>query len=369
MSDTNNKKIPVYRPSLAGNERRYVNQCLKSTWISSKGEFLSKFEEKFVDFTGSKYAVAVSNGTTALHLAILALGIGSGDEVIVPTLTYISSVNVIAYAGAKPVFVDSEANAWQIDPTDIEKSITRRTKAIIVVHLYGHPCEMNSIMEIARRHHLFVIEDCAEAFGSLYHGRHVGNFGDIATFSFFGNKTITTGEGGMVTTKNQHLRNRVVHFRGQGLAANREYWHDVVGYNYRMTNVCAAIGLAQLENAAKLIARKRAVAEWYQQFLHGLPVVFQPESPGNKNSYWMCSIVAKNEKIRDGLRALLKNSGIETRPFFNPVHLMPMYDQGESFPVAERLSKTGMNLPSYPGLRQSDVKFVCQTIRNFFIDG
>ncbi len=210
-------KIPVYKPSLAGNEKKYVNACLDSTWISSKGRFIAEFEQKFASYIQGSYATTVSNGTVALHLALLTLGIGPGDEVIVPTLTYIASVNAIAYVGATPVFVDSLEQTWQVDPEDIKRKITSKTRAILIVHLYGQPCEMDAIVKIAKDHNLFLIEDCAEAFGSKYKGRHVGTFGHIATFSFFGNKTLTTGEGGMVVTEDPLLFDRAVCLKGQGL--------------------------------------------------------------------------------------------------------------------------------------------------------
>ena len=223
--------IPVYQPFLNGNEKKYVNECLDTSWISSKGEFVSEFESQFAKYIGSNYAVSVCNGTVAIHLALLALGIGPGDEVIVPSLTYIASVNAITYTGAVPVFVDSLQDTWQMNPEDILKKITTKTRAIMVVHLYGHPCEMDEICSIAKKYDIYIIEDCAEAIGSKYKGQMVGSFGDIAAFSFFGNKTITTGEGGMVVTNDQTLHDRASHFKGQGLAKYREYWHDVIGYN------------------------------------------------------------------------------------------------------------------------------------------
>jgi len=207
------KKIPIYQPSLKGNEKKYVNDCLDSTWISSKGKYIPMFEENFAKYIGSKHATAVCNGTIALHLALLTLGIGPGDEVIVPTLTYIASVNAISYTGATPVFVDSVESTWQMDPDDVQKKITPKTKAIMAVHLYGHPCDLKKLQEIAKKNRLFLVEDCAEAIGTKYNGKHVGTFGDIAAFSFFGNKTITTGEGGMVVTNDKTLYNRAVHLR------------------------------------------------------------------------------------------------------------------------------------------------------------
>ncbi len=358
-------KIPVYQPSLTGNEKRYVNECLDSTWISSKGRFINKFETRFADYIGIQHATGVCNGTVAIHLALLALGIGEGDEVIVPTLTYIASVNAIAYTGATPVFVDSLEDTWQMDSEDVRKKITSKTRAIMVVHLYGHPCEMESLVPIARENNLFIVEDCAEAFGSLYKGRHVGVFGDISTFSFFGNKTITTGEGGMVVTNDDRLYERAVHFKGQGLAKNGEYWHDVIGFNYRMTNICAAIGLAQLEQADAFIRRKIELAGKYREAFEKTSVTFHSASGDIRHSYWMISILAKDAADRERIRAHLKEKQIETRPLFYPAHTMPMYlRQGdEVFPVARNLSCRGINLPSWPGLSDAQVEYVADCVK------
>ena len=265
-------KYPVYQPSLSGNEKKYVMECLDSTWISSKGKFINQFEENFSEYLGIKYSASVSNGTVALHAALLALGIGKGDEVIVPTFTYIASVNSISYAGAAPVFVDSKEDTWQMDPEDVKNKITAKTKAVMAVHLYGDTCEMDELVNICKEFNLYLIEDTAEAFGSKYNGKFAGTFGDISTFSFFGNKTITTGEGGMVSTNSKELYDLVLRLKGQGLAAGREYYHDVVGYNYRMTNICAAIGCAQLENATGIITKKRKIADWYNNQLNDLPL-------------------------------------------------------------------------------------------------
>lgn len=360
-------KIPVYQPSLTGNEKKYVNDCLDSNWISSKGKYVSEFEKKFAEYNQVKYATTVSNGTVALHLAMVALGIGTDDEVIVPTLTYIASVNTIAYTGATPVFVDSVESTWQIDPEDVKRKITPKTKAIMVVHLYGHPCDMDAIMAIAKEHDLFVIEDCAEAFGSKYKGQYVGTFGHISTFSFFGNKTITTGEGGMVVTNDQTLYQRCVHFKGQGLAEHRQYWHDVIGFNYRMTNICAAIGLAQLEQADAFIAKKRQIADWYKDGLKDLPLNVHQEAEDCVHTYWMVNIVLDDDRQRDPLREQLANEGIETRPMFYPVHTMPMYSQKfQRHPVAEDLGWRGINIPSWPGLSENDVKLICESIKVYF---
>jgi perosamine synthetase len=360
-------KYPVYQPSLTGNEKKYVNECLDSTWISSKGKFIGEFESAFKSYVGARHAATVSNGTVAIHLALLALGIGPGAEVIVPTLTYIASVNAIAYTGATPVFCDSLKSTWQMDPDDVRRKITPRTRAILAVHLYGQPCEMDELVKIAREHDLFLVEDCAEAFGSLYKGRHVGIFGDIGTFSFFGKKTLTTGEGGMVVTGDDTLYDRMVHFKGQGLAKYREYWHDVIGYNYRMTNICAAIGLAQLEQADSFLAKKRQIAAWYRLELEGSPVTLHDELGDVRHSFWMISILVREAADRDPLREVLRARGIETRPLFYPVHSMPMYSSAfQRHPVAEDLGWRGINLPSYPELREESVKEICGVIKAYF---
>ena len=366
----NKFKIPIYQPDLSGNEKKYVNECLDTSWISSRGRFVTEFENHFAQRIGVSHAASVCNGTVAIHLALLALGIGPGDEVIVPTLTYIASANAIAYTGATPVFVDSLASSWQIDPADVRRHITPRTKAIMPVHLYGQSCDMDAILAIAAEHKLFVVEDCAEAFGTLYKGRHVGTFGDISTFSFFGNKTITTGEGGMVVTNDKTLSERSRHYKGQGLAAHREYWHDVIGYNYRMTNVAAAIGLAQLERADELIDKKRRLAELYREALSGLPVEMQAEQVDTRHSYWMISVLVKDPELRDPLRAHMAADGIETRPLFYPVHTMPMYDRSyRRHPVAEDLAWRGMNLPSWPGLQPEQVKTIAASMASFLTRG
>lgn len=361
------KKIPVYAPRLSGNEKEYVIDCLNSTWISSKGKYLTLFEDSFKNFLDVKYATTVANGTLAIHLALIALGIGEGDEVIVPTLTYVASVNAIKYTGATPVFIDSLKSTWQMDPEDVKRKITSNTKAIMAVHLYGHPCEMDSLKEICVKNGLFLVEDCAEAIGTSYKGKKVGTFGDIAAFSFFGNKTITTGEGGMVVTNDETLYDRSIHFKGQGLAKHRQYWHDVIGYNYRMTNICAAIGLAQMEQIDEFIRRKREIAELYIKELKDTKVELHLEQEYVYHSYWMCSILTPNADSRDTLRDYLDNHGIETRPLFYPVHTMPMYStKFQKHPIAENLGWRGINLPSYPDLSDEDVIEICRLIKEFY---
>lgn len=360
-------KYPVYQPSLTGNEKKYVNECLDSTWISSKGKFLGEFEEKFAKFIGTDYATSVCNGTVAVHLALLALGIGEGDEVIVPTFTYIASANPVLVVNAKPVFVDSLEDTWQMSPKDIEAKITEKTKAIIVVHLYGHPCDMDEIMRIAKEHDLYVIEDCAEAIGTKYKGQTVGSFGDIGCFSFFGNKTMTCGEGGMVVTSDATLADRLRRYKNQGNAKYREYWNDILGFNYRMTNIQAAIGLAQLEQVEHFINKKRQIANWYMEKLKDLPLEFNKEGENMFHTYWMVSCLVEKAGMRDKLREYLKINGIETRPTFYPIHTMPVYvHEFSKHKVAENIALRGMNLPSYPALEHDDVIEICSVIRKFF---
>lgn len=361
------EKIPVYQPCLYGNEKKYVNQCLDSNWISSKGEFISKFEKKFSEFIGVSNATSVCNGTVAIHLALLACRIQPGDEVIVPSFTYVASINTIVQAGATPVFVDSLPDTWQIDPDDVLRKLTPKTRAVMAVHLYGHPCDMHSLVTICRDNNLLLIEDCAEAFGSYYQGKHVGTFGDVATFSFFGNKTLTTGEGGMVITNHATIHDHAVNLKNQGVSPTVQYWHDQLGYNYRMTNICAAIGLSQMEYIDEILAKKREIAKWYTNELQQLPLITHKEIGDVKHSYWMCSILLDEAKHRDSLRKHLDKSGIETRPTFYPAHLFPMYASPlASHPVAESIGTRGINLPSWPGLTHEQVVMIASKIREYF---
>lgn len=360
-------KFPVYQPSLKGNERKYVNDCIDTNWLSWQGRYVKEFEQGFASYINVGYASATCNATVALHLALVALGVGPDDEVIVPTLTYVASANAIVYCGAKPVFVDSLPDTWQIDPADVRRKITPKTKAIMAVHIYGHPCEMDELKTIAKEHNLFLVEDAAEGFGSKYKGKYTGNFGDVSIFSFFGNKTITTGEGGMVVTNNKTIYDRVQLYKGQGLARYREYWHEVVGFNYRMTNVAAAIGLAQLERADELISKKIELAHWYDELLADLPVTLHSPVGDVVHTYWMYSILTRNADERVLLRNFLKEHGVETRPVFHPVHTMPMYSGNyHPFTVAEDLGWRGINLPSYPDLSRENVEEICGVIRQYY---
>jgi len=363
------RRIPVSEPLLGGNEEKYVMECVRSSWISSLGRFIPEFEEKFAGFCGSKHGVAVMNGTVALHLALAALGIRQGDEVIIPDLTFVATANVVAYLGARPVFVDSEPGTWNIDPAKISAAVTKKTKAIIPVHLYGHPCDMDPIMEIARKHSLLVIEDAAEAHGAEYKGRKVGSIGDVGCFSFYGNKIITTGEGGICVTADSKLADRMRFLKDHAMDPVRKYWHPEIGYNFRMTNIQAAIGVAQLEQAGKFIEQKRKNARLYSSLLQGVRgITLQPEMPWAKSVYWMHSVLVDEKKFgcsRDELAKQLKIKGIDSRPFFYPMHQLPPYQNGFSdndFPIASNLSRTGINLPSSVKLTGNDIKYVCSAI-------
>jgi perosamine synthetase len=365
--------IPVAEPALVGNEKAYVNDCLETNWISSNGKYISRFESEFADFCGVKHAVACCNGTAALHLALLAAGIGQGDEVIVPTLTFVATANAVIYCGAEPVFVDSEPETWNINPKKIEECITPATKAIIAVHLYGHPSDMDTIINIADRHDLVVIEDAAEAHGAQYKGKKAGSLGNMGTFSFYGNKIITTGEGGMVVTDDEAMARKICLLRGQSMDPNRRYWFPEIGYNYRMTNIVAAIGLAQLEKIEWHLKRRREIAQLYMEHFSSLDALrMQPELPRIRNAFWMSSFVL-SEYVpisRDQFANRLKVSGIDTRPFFPPMHQLPMYKnatQANSFPVADRLAKNGINLPSHANLNEDDIVYIAESVKRLLL--
>lgn len=365
------KFIPVYQPSITSLEREFLIEAFDSSWISSKGKFIDRFEKDFSNFTGAKHSCVVSNGTVAIHLALLALGVGEGDEVIVPTFTYIASVNAIRYVGATPVFADSNAKDFQIDIDSVKKAITPKTKAIMIVHLYGHPCDVRPFKKLAESQNLKIIEDAAEAFGTYIGKSHAGTLGDISTFSFFGNKTITTGEGGMVISNDKHLIDRVRLLKGQAVSPTKEYWHEEVGYNYRMTNLQAAIGCAQLERSTEILKKKRAVASYYKNNLDKENIKFLYEGSDLKNSFWMCTIQVQTAEIRNSLRIFLKENNVDTRPGFPLVHTMPMYQDlpsaKQDFSSAQFLSETTMNIPSWPDLTDEQLSFIVEQINSFFL--
>lgn len=358
--------IPVAEPNLSGNELKYVKDCIETGWISSIGEYVKKFEEGFSKYCGTKYGIAVANGTVALHLALEALGIKKGDEVIIPALTFVATANAVKYTGAKPIFIDSEPRTWNMNPAKIEEKISSKTKAIIPVHLYGHPCDMDRIKEIAEKHNLAIIEDAAEAHGAEYKGKKVGSLSTISCFSFYGNKILTSGEGGMCLTNDERLAEKIGQLKDHGMSKERRYYHPQLGYNYRLTNIQAAIGLAQLEKIEKTIETKRKNAKLYNSLLKDVKGITLPiEEPWAKNVYWMYSIlVEKGYKLkRDELMTKLKNEGIDTRPFFIPLHKMPYLNEGLKLPVAESLSEKGMNLPSSTKLTKEQIEFISDALK------
>lgn len=356
--------IPIAEPVLGREELQNIIEAVKSSWISSKGKFISEFEEGFAEYCEVKHGVAVSNGTVALHLALEALGVKRGDEVIVPALTFVATANTITYCSAKPVFVDSHPDYWCMDPGKIEEKISKKTKAIMPVHLYGHPCDMGAILDIAEDHDLYVIEDAAEAHGAGYNNRKTGSFGNVGCYSFYGNKIITTGEGGMCVTSDEELAENMRVLRDHAMSQEKTYWHDRIGFNYRMTNLQAAVGVAQLKKLDSFIEKKRKIAKMYNGGLKELEergiIALHPEMPWAKCVYWMYSILLEN---RDKLAKGLAERGIDTRPFFYPMHTLPPYRSTEAFPVSERLSKTGINLPSSAALKRSDIRRITQAVR------
>lgn len=366
------RRIQVAQPCLEGNELAYVTECIRTNWISSQGTFVKRFEQSFVELCEVPHALAVANGTVALHLALEALGIGPGDEVIVPNLTFAASVNSVLYTGATPVLADVLPDTWLLDPAAAEKLITPKTKAIMPVHLYGLPCDMDELTRIARKHNLFLVEDCAEALGSRYKGRPVGSFGEASTFSFFGNKTITTGEGGMVVFKDKETYERAAVARDHGMSKQRRYWHESVGYNYRLTNLQAAVGVAQMERLHEFVAAKRRLASLYRQALSEIKGIVLPvEHAELFNSYWLFTVLVTEECAlsRDELIEKLLLNGIESRPVFYPLHEMPPYQKLAArggYPQTERISRLGLSLPSAVSLSDEEVTEICRLIQSVF---
>ena len=319
------KKIPLYEPTIGHLEKKYVNHCLNTNWISSKGKFINLFENKFRQFTKINYCLSVTNGTCGLHLALRSLEVGKKDEVIVPSFTYIATVNCISYVSAKPVFVDVDLNNWQISLDQIKKKINNKTKAIIIPHLYGNVCDISTLLKIKKKYNLFLIEDCAESIGSYYENKHVGNFGDVSVFSFFGSKTISTGEGGMVCTNNKNIAKKINKLKGQGLKitnTKKYYWHDVIGYNYRMTNICAALGYAQMKNLKKIQKKKNNIFQFYKKKLLNDHIIFPKTLKKVVNSQWLVVFRLKQKNLRNKLIKFLKKNNIETRPTFYLINEM-----------------------------------------------
>jgi perosamine synthetase len=357
-------KIPVASADLGGNEECYVVDAIRSSWISSTGPYLNRFEREYAAVCGTSSAVAVCNGTVALHLALLALDVRPGDEVLVPSLTYVATANAVRYVGAEPVFVDVDRDTWCIDPAHLEASITRRTRGVIAVHLLGHPADMDRINHIAAVNGLWVVEDAAEAPLATYKGRMVGRLAKMATFSFFGNKLLTCGEGGAITVNDSQLDTRLRTLRGQGMDPQRRYYFPVTGYNFRLTNVAAAILCAQLERKEEILARRRAIFERYHELLGPIRGVgFQPAAEWASISPWMFAVTVEAEEFgctRDELATALAEREIETRPLFYPLHKLPPFreesrQRGEHLPVTDELAASTIMLPTYNLLTDADL--------------
>lgn len=364
--------IPVNELLLDGNEKKYLDECIESSWISSEGPFISKFENLFSARVARKFGIAVSSGSAALEVAVAALGIGKGDEVIMPTFTIISCAAPVVRAGALPVLVDSDPATWNMDVGKIEEKITSKTKAIMVVHIYGIPTDMDPVLELAQRYNLRIIEDAAEMHGQTYRNKPCGSFGDVSCFSFYPNKHITTGEGGMIVTDDEDLAEKCRSLRNLCFQAQRRFIHDELGWNYRMTNLQAALGLAQLEKLDEHIEKKRAMGRRYTELLKGIDGLQLPLTSTDyaQNIYWVYGVVLQDEVPMNAQEAmaLLKKSGIGTRPFFYPMHLQPVFlkmglFKNESHPVAERLAERGFYLPSGLALTEEQMAVVVEKVR------
>lgn len=367
--------IPVNQPVISKSARKYINEALKSGWISSRGPFIERFENEFARFTGTEYAVTTTSGTTALHLALAALGIGPGDEVIIPDLTIISCALTVIYTGATPVLVDVDSETGNIDPQKIEEKITSKTKAIMAVHLYGQPAEMDKILAIAKKHKLLVVEDAAEAHGAEYKlngkWKKAGSMGDIGCFSFYGNKIITTGEGGMVVTNSKRIYQKAKLLKDSAHNPKKRFKHDLIGFNFRMTNLQAALGLAQLEEVEKYIAKKIWMAKEYEKNLKNVSFLELPKQmPGSRSVYWMYAVkVKKGYRLkRDKLRKKLFENGIDTRDFFYPLHKQPVLNKlgllkGVSYPVSLDLSNRGFYLPSGLAITRAQIQNIARILQ------
>jgi perosamine synthetase len=365
--------IPVARPDLSGNEEAYVVDAVRSSWISSTGPYIDRFEQEFADACGTRTAVAVCNGTVALHLALLALDVRPGDEVLVPSLTYIATANAVRYVGAEPVFVDVDPDTWCLDPTLLEASITARTRGIIPVHLYGHPADMDAINRVAAVHGLWVLEDAAEAHFASYKGRPVGSLSRMSTFSFYGNKIITCGEGGAICLNDPQLDVRIRTLRAQGRDPRRRYYFPVTGYNFRLTNVASAILCAQLERRSQIQERREQIFERYCELLADIPGIgLQPVAEWAQPARWLFCVTVNEREYgcaRDELAARLRERGIETRPFFVPLHRLPPFREAsrrrqEHLPVTDELGACGINLPTYTQMSDEAIRSVCDAVRS-----
>jgi perosamine synthetase len=365
--------IPLAKPSIGKLELSYVTRAVESSWIGPSGEFLERMQSHLNAELGTRHCIPVANGTVALHLALLALGISEGDEVIVPSFTYIASVNAIRYCGATPVFVDIEEDSWCLDPEKIEDLVSAKTKAIMVVHLYGMPANMDSILRISKKYNLKVIEDAAESLFATYRDKKVGNLGDVATFSFFGNKILATGEGGALVTNNDEIAEKINLLKGQGMSPSKRYWFPIMGYNYRMTNVAAAIFCAQFERRDEILDCRNDIYEKYDSYFSTLEYIqLQSNLENRTRAPWSYPILVaeavNSESIRDSLMHFLAQKQIETRPFFYPVHTMPPYLDcvpQSSLEYTNTISKRGLNLPTFVGLSDEEIEYVFKSVVSF----
>jgi len=365
---TERKKINIAKPSFLGNEKKYLVDTIDSGWISSIGPYIEKFEVEFARYHGVKHAVATHNGTIALHLALVAAGITSGDEVVVPDFTFVATANSVRYCNARPILADVERDDWNLSPEALAANITSKTKAIIPVHLYGNPARMNELRAIAKQYNLIIIEDCAEALGAIYQGERVGTMGDIGCFSFFGNKIITTGEGGMCITNNDELAERMRILRDHGMNRSKKYWYDLLGFNYRMTNMQAAVGLAQLEQIDGLLKTRDDIYRTYENAFSSCKKIVLQENHHQQSVNWIFTLRMQGVSIeqRDAVMADLKAQNIDSRPVFYPIHQMDFYQNGDFFrsiPENSKLiSREGISLPTFIGLDHGDINFIAETL-------
>ena len=361
--------IPISKPSIGAREKQLVLDALDSGWVSSIGRYIDEFETNFARYCRTEYALAVSNGTTGLHLALAALDLQPGDEVIVPDLTFVATANAVAYTGATPVLADIEADTLCIDPASVKSLISKRTKAIIPVHLYGHPADMDALTEIGEAHGVVIIEDAAEAHGAEYKGRRVGGLGKCGVFSFYGNKIITTGEGGMLTTNDRKFYERARRLRDHAMSPERRYFHEERGFNYRITNLQAALGVAQLERIDDFLGRRTEIMDWYNAGIATTENVrLNRVMNWAKSAFWMVCLEVDwlDETCQNAFMQSLRERGIDSRPYFHTLSSMPMYEQ-VSLPVAARKSRTGLNLPSFFDLTQKDVGRICDVVNELLV--
>jgi perosamine synthetase len=365
-------KIPITKPSITELEIGYVHDAIQNGWGSKCYDYIYRFEKQFAEFQQVQYAVATSSCTGAIHLALMALGIKAGDEVLIPDITWIASVEPVLYIGAKPVFVDVLSDTWCIDPEKAEKAINSKTKAIIVVHLYGNIVPMEAIMSLAKKYNLLVLEDAAEGLGSEFFGKKAGSIGDVGVFSFHGTKTISTGEGGMIVTDREDIfqRVRILNDHGRNPKVGKTFWMDEYGYKYKMSNLQAAMGCAQIERAEELINRKREIFNWYKDLMGDIPCNMNPELPGTKNSYWMPTVIFDHSISfdREKLFTFMKQQNIDSRPFFYPLSSLPMFEDKPGNIVSYDIYARGINLPSYHDLKKSDAEYVVNCLKLFLYE-